>query len=485
MLAASNPPVGRAIGRYLLYMEIASGGMATVHLGRLVGPAGFARTVAVKCLHPAYTRDPSFVSMLLDEARLASRISHPNVVSVLDVVEVDGTVYLVMDYVHGESLGRLMRASPGQPLPVPIVVGVVVGMLLGLHAAHEATTESSTPLGIVHRDVSPQNVLVGADGVARVLDFGIAKAASRLQTTNEGQLKGKLRYMSPEQVRAEPVDRRSDIFAAAVVLWEALTGRRLFDGPEPAAVVRQIVDVQPEAPSRFAVHLPPSLDGIVLRGLAKRRDDRFSTARDMAAELQAAISPANALEIGEWVERISGDSLRRRASAVTAIERSRPAADETTAPLATPPALSIGETRDAPAAGGASEPARARRLGAVVAFGACCALGAWWLSGRSRTHAPGAESTATADQPLPSVAAVTAPAREPATSNERAGAAPEADPTGSRGAAAGPAGTARAPTARPRAAPTVASSAPARQRPECTPAYTLVNGIKRFKPECL
>src|ERR1019366_2190828 len=215
----------RTIGRYIVYGEIASGGMATVHFGRLTGVAGFARSVAIKRLHPQYARDPDFVKMFLDEARLAARITHPNVVATLDVVSEGEDLLLVMDYVRGVSLSqlsRIMRAR-GERIPPLIVSGVIAGVLHGLHAAHEAKSETGQRLDIVHRDVSPQNCLVGTDGVARVLDFGVAKAAGRLQTTRDGQLKGKLSYMAPEQIHGATVTRRTDIYAASVVLWETLT----------------------------------------------------------------------------------------------------------------------------------------------------------------------------------------------------------------------------------------------------------------------
>ncbi|MCW5837256.1 MAG: serine/threonine protein kinase, partial [Labilithrix sp.] len=223
------------VGRYALGAPIARGGMATLHLGRLVGSAGFARTVAIKRLHRHLCADPSFLDAFADEARLAARIRHPNVVPTLDVVSTEasaaapGELLLVMEYVDGESLSALARQAKA-PLPPPIVVAIVSEMLHGLHSAHEARSEDGQPLGIVHRDVSPQNVLVGADGVARLVDFGIARATGvrRGSSTGEGDLKGKLAYMAPEQIRREPVTRKTDIFAAGIVLWELLTGRRLF-----------------------------------------------------------------------------------------------------------------------------------------------------------------------------------------------------------------------------------------------------------------
>src|ERR1700709_2034653 len=188
----------RVVGRYALYGAIAAGGMATVHLGRLLGPVGFSRTVAIKRLHAQFASDPEFVSMFLDEARLAARIRHPHVVPTLDVVALSGELFLVMDYVHGVSLSKLLREVNMKhiPMPIDIVASVLVGALRGLHAAQSAVSERGLPLGIVHRDVSPQNVIVGSDGLARVLDFGVAKASWRIQTTRDGQVKGKLSYMA-------------------------------------------------------------------------------------------------------------------------------------------------------------------------------------------------------------------------------------------------------------------------------------------------
>jgi serine/threonine-protein kinase len=319
--ASASPP--RIVGRYVLYGEIASGGMASVHFGRLVGPAGFARPVAIKRLHAQFARDPDFVKMFLDEARLAARIAHPNVVPTLDVVSVDDEVFLVMEYVRGVTLAQLARtlrhqAERIQPL---IALGVVSGMLQGLHAAHEAKNDMGERLDLVHRDVSPQNALVGTDGITRLLDFGVAKAAGRLQTTRDGQLKGKLAYMAPEQVRGEPLTRRTDIYAASVVLWEVLTGKRLFYANNEANVLAKVLSAEVPAPSSIVHKLPPSLDRIVLKGLERDPAKRYATAREMAAELDARVGIASPTEIGDWVERTAGEELHARAMRIAQIER--------------------------------------------------------------------------------------------------------------------------------------------------------------------
>jgi eukaryotic-like serine/threonine-protein kinase len=323
----------RIVGRYGIYQPIAAGGMATVHYGRLLGPVGFSRTVAIKRLHAQFAQDPEFVSMFLDEARLAARIRHPNVVPTLDVVAADGELFLVMEYVAGESLARLVRMVVGKSalVPTPIVVAIMCGVLRGLHAAHEATNERGEPLGIVHRDVSPQNVLVGIDGQARVLDFGVAKATGRIHTTRDGKLKGKLAYMAPEQLRGKTLDRRTDVFAASIVLWEALTGTRLFHGESEGEVLTRVLEgdvvppssvVSPERATPETLAALRAIDDIVLRGLARRPDDRYESARDMAVALDRAATSAKISDISEWVECLAKDVLASRAQQIADIESS-------------------------------------------------------------------------------------------------------------------------------------------------------------------
>ena len=317
--------------------------MATVHYGRLSGPVGFSRTVAIKRLHPQFAKDPEFVSMFLDEARLAARIRHPNVVQTLDVVALEGELFLVMDYVQGESLARLLRAShkKKQPLPLSVVSGIVCGALHGLHAAHEATNEQGEPLDIVHRDVSPQNVLVGADGVPRVLDFGVAKAVGGIHTTREGQVKGKLAYMAPEQLRSGTVDRRSDVFAAGIVLWEALTLRRLFTGESEGAVITNVLEQTIKAPSTIVGELPEALDAVVMRALDRDRSGRFESARQMALALEASVPIASPTRVADWVDGLAGEILAQRAQSVMRIE-----AESNSASLPRLPGVS-GETTPA------------------------------------------------------------------------------------------------------------------------------------------
>jgi eukaryotic-like serine/threonine-protein kinase len=338
-MGAAADESGRVVGRYVVFDEIAAGGMASVHLGRLMGAVGFSRTVAIKRLHPHLARDAEFSSMFLDEARLAARVRHPNVVAVLDVVHDAGELLLVMDYVQGESLSRLAKAMRPGGIPPRLAVTVLTGVLHGLHAAHEATTEQGEALHIVHRDVSPQNVIVGVDGVARVFDFGVAKASHRVQTTQDGSVKGKISYMAPEQLLSEQVDRRADIYSAAVVLWEAITGERLFEGDNQGRVIRKILDEPVPWPSSIMPGLPKALDLAVMRGLERDVANRWQTARDFAAALEQCSPAASATQLGEWVESIGGSALGDRAQRVKDIEmRSDIFPPRDTAPTIAPPA---------------------------------------------------------------------------------------------------------------------------------------------------
>ncbi len=327
MPGAHHPVTGEGptivAGRYAIYDAVASGGMATVHVGRLLGSAGFLRTVAIKRLHQQFANNRDFAAMFLDEARLAARVQHPNVVQTLDVVVEGGELLLVMEYVRGVSLSQLTRTARDQQvrLPPPVVVAILSGVLRGLHAAHEATDEKGAPLDIVHRDVSPQNVLVGVDGTARVLDFGIAKAAGRLHETREGEIKGKLLYMAPEQLAAEPLSRVTDVYAAGIVLFETLTSVRMFAGEQEAAAITKILKSELRMPSSIAPELAP-FDAIVRRAAAAAPDDRYPTAHDMACDLERIVTPASPREVAEWVMRLGGHVLDERAKMVAHVERS-------------------------------------------------------------------------------------------------------------------------------------------------------------------
>jgi serine/threonine protein kinase len=324
----------RKVGQYALFVgEIASGGMATLHIGRRLGEAGFVRTVAIKRLRGNFASDPRFVAMFIDEARIAARIRHPNVTATVDVFRHEDELCLVLEYVHGESLKALLRAEieRGGRVAPRIAASVLCGALYGLHSAHEAKSEQGTPLGIVHRDISPQNILVGADGIARVVDFGIAKAAGRMETTEAGQIKGKFAYMAPEQLDGDmPVDRRTDVFSAGIVLWEALTGRRLFYGPTDRGIIENVKAKRVPALRGIARDVSPELEQVVLRGLLRDPEKRFQTAREFALAIEESVEggPATAPIVGEWVEQLAKDRLDMLDGYLSAIEGAVPSDED-------------------------------------------------------------------------------------------------------------------------------------------------------------
>jgi eukaryotic-like serine/threonine-protein kinase len=326
-MADEGAPARLRAGRYELFARIAAGGMATVHFGLLRGDQGFSRVVAIKRMLPQLSRDPMFVTMFRDEAMVASRIKHPNVVPVVDVVAEGSEAWLVMEYVRGVALSTLLQRTVerGERVPVPVAVSIASGLLSGLHAAHEARGPDGKSLGIVHRDVSPQNVLVDADGTARVVDFGIAKAQSKLHVTTEGELKGKVNYMAPEQFGGGRVDRRTDVFAAANVLWSMLAGRMLYGSEDPSQTVNNILRARPPSLRAEREDVSLELEKAIERGLAKKPDARYPTARAFVEAIEAVVSlPASARSVGSWVERLAGDVLTSHDREVERVERGDP-----------------------------------------------------------------------------------------------------------------------------------------------------------------
>jgi serine/threonine protein kinase len=299
--------------------------MATVYLGRDLKATGARSTVAIKRLLPALAKDPEFVATLVDEGRVVSHIVHPNVVAVREVVTQDAELFLVLEYVHGEPLSSLWKglAVAGQRIPVPIACALMRDLLSGLHAAHEARDEAGRPLGIVHRDVSPHNVLVGVDGRAHLLDFGLAKAAGRMQSTGNGSVKGKLAYMAPEQLRGGLVTRRSDLYAASVVLWEMLTGERLFGAKNEGAIIADRMTKVLEPPSTVVPTLSPELDAIVMRSLATDPTERHATAEEMAVALVRATRLDAPPSIADWLTSLSLPELAHRTKLLARMDGAR------------------------------------------------------------------------------------------------------------------------------------------------------------------
>jgi serine/threonine-protein kinase len=452
-------PKPLVIGRFVLFDEFASGGAGTVHFGRMVGPGGFARTVAIKRLHPQFAKDPEFVSMFLDEARLAACIRDLHVVPTLDVVATAGELLLVMEYVNGVPLSHLVRAlrADAASLPIGTAVGIMIDALLGLHAAHEAKSAQGEPLEVVHRDVSPQNILVGVDGVARVADFGIAMAVGRLHLTREGQVKGKPGYMAPEQIRGRSVDRRTDVYAASVVLWELLTGQRLFLADSAVGAMNQVFEKLPPNPSDVRPEVPKSLDRIVLRGLAQDPAERFASARELVDALEAVVEATPARRTGELVKRLAAKLLAERAERIVEIESS--AHDLTRAPPEPPPE---------PSARPPSEDASRTRRRALLALPlAASLLGLGWLALHFTTRTRHGAALETDASPEDAALVLDTPS-PPAAAPEAASALSLPPASATRGAS-----RSRRPS----------STKP--PPPSCTPPYTIdADGTRHWKDGC-
>ncbi|WP_328701128.1 serine/threonine protein kinase [Corallococcus silvisoli] len=274
-------------GRYELLRKLATGGMGAVYLARQKGPVGFQKLLVVKRLLPHLSEDDEFLQMFLDEARIAALLNHPNIAQIYEMGDVDGQYYIAMEYVHGEPLGSLVPRASAHPggFPLGLRCRIIAEAAAGLDAAHNARSPSGRKLSLIHRDVSPQNVLVGFNGGVKLIDFGVAKAQGKLSQTVVGTIKGKHAYMSPEQARGEPLDARSDVFGLGTVFYELLTGGRLFKRETEMATLKAVVGFKIVPPSEAVPGIPKSLDPIVFKALARKRDDRFST----AGELQLAL----------------------------------------------------------------------------------------------------------------------------------------------------------------------------------------------------
>ncbi len=290
-------PAGEPFGRYHLLDTIAVGGMAEVLLARSASLGGVSRTCVIKRILPQYSRDLQFVSMFIDEARITIALDHPNIVRLFDFGQHEGTYFMAMEYVDGTDLAALMRAHlrAGRALPVEVAVFLAREVLAGLHHAHLLLDHDGRPLGIVHRDVSPQNVLISAAGEVKLTDFGIAAARNKLTQTTSGTVLGKAAYMAPEQACGDKVDFRADLWSVGVVLYEALVGDRLFAAENPLATVQRVMGATVEAPSLRRPELPTALDDVVLRALHRKRDDRFGSAREMGDALTTFLA-ANPVE---------------------------------------------------------------------------------------------------------------------------------------------------------------------------------------------
>ena len=334
-VSPSQPPSspltpGYFLDRYELLCPLADGGMASVWVARLRGKHGFEKLLAIKTILPHLASDERFQEMFLDEARIASRIEHTNVAQIVDLGEQHDITYLVMEWVDGDSLSRLYRSLKKQNLTLPphILLRIVADVCGGLHAAHELRDDKGALLGVVHRDVSPQNILASTRGVAKLIDFGIAKAAGRLGgETSAGLMKGKIHYMAPEQALGIDVDRRADIFAVGALLYHYLSGSPPFDGPNQLAILNRLNSKQPPMPLPSSVH--PTVAAIIKRCLAHSRDERFATAAELQAALESAMIESRLTCTQAQVADFVGEhGASRTASRKEAIELALSAAAE-------------------------------------------------------------------------------------------------------------------------------------------------------------
>ncbi|MEZ4438884.1 MAG: serine/threonine-protein kinase [Polyangiaceae bacterium] len=391
----------RRLGRCELFDPIARGGMASLHLGRWLGSGGFRKIVAIKALHPQHAKDDDFVKMFLDEARVVARIRHPNVVPILDLWQEDGELFIVMDFVEGVTLAQALAELRLRKvrMPVSVIKRVMVGVLQGLHAAHEATDERGRPLEVIHRDVSPDNVLIGTDGHAHVIDFGIAKATGRYSHTASGVIKGKLAYLAPEQLREQPLSRRTDVYGASVVMWQALTGTKLFQGRNAGETALDILERLVPRPGEVAEGIDASLDEIVMRGLDRDADLRWESAAAMAEAIEAEGGLASYRAVGEWLRGVAGprlDELRALIARIEAapISEAEPARRMTRTSLADAPVpvwptseAELSRTQLTGEGGGAREVGSGwRRAAFVAAAGAGLVLAGLLVAQRSAPY---------------------------------------------------------------------------------------------------
>ncbi len=377
----------RALGKYVLVQKLAEGGMAEIFLAKQIGVEGFERNVVIKRMLSHLSRQPEFVDMFLDEARLASRLTHPNIIPIYDLGLADDSYYICMEYLPGEDLAWILRQARARDQQLPIDVGVrlIIDAARGLHYAHEFADEAGRPLQVVHRDVSPGNIYLGYEGEVKVLDFGIAKAESRVTSTNVGTIKGKALYMSPEQSRADPIDRRADVYSLGVTLYEVLTVSRPFGRDSAQGIVDAVLRGDFEPPRARRPELPVELEAIVLRAMAHDPAERFSTAGEMAEELEKILestTPTGAGVIGRFLRDFCGEeqvAKKTRIPSLQSLERAQGGAATSVGGEKTPVAQSPSQ----------SQSRRRRRVwAAALSLLLAIAVGVGWLLQRSPAPIP-------------------------------------------------------------------------------------------------
>jgi serine/threonine-protein kinase len=327
--APADEALPRQFGKYTLLRKLAAGGMAELFLALQRSVAGFEKLIVIKRILPAMNQDRAFIEMLLHEARIAATLSHPNIVQIFDVGQIDGTFFIAMEHIHGEDIRAIVRAMKRKGVtefPLEHAISLVLGVCAGLAYAHDRRDLDGKTLDIVHRDISPQNIVVTFTGDVKVVDFGIAKSGTQVEDTKGGQLKGKVPYMSPEQANGEPdIDWRSDIFAAGVVLFELTTGKRLFKGPTELETLKMICEREYPRPSDVRPDYPPALEAIVVKALAKSRDDRYQSAREMQGDLEAFVReeriPCSQVALTAWMQSLFDDKIAQQKEALQDVKQ--------------------------------------------------------------------------------------------------------------------------------------------------------------------
>jgi serine/threonine protein kinase len=312
-------------GKYTLVDRIAVGGMAEIFLARQAGLEGFEKTIVIKRIRPHLTKQTNFVKMFLNEAKLAAQLNHPNIVQIYDLGKIGENYFIAMEYIFGRDMRRIIPKADQMGIPFPMVYALKIASSVceGLYYAHQKADLYGNPLNIVHRDVTPENIFVSFDGTVKMLDFGIAKAANQIEQTRAGEIKGKLSYMSPEQCLGKPLDCRSDIFSLGVVLYEWITGFKLFTGDSEVAVLKSITEGKIYAPSYFKADIPEQVESILMRSLEKDREKRYQTAWDMQYDIDQFLSqyeftPSN-IHLSNFLKQLFNDELEEEKARLAAV----------------------------------------------------------------------------------------------------------------------------------------------------------------------
>jgi len=410
--------VGSRIGKFEIINRIAAGGMAELYVARTRAAHGFEKVVALKRIFPHFLEDEDFVEMFLHEARLAARLHHPNIAQVYEIGDDDGVYFFTMEYVLGQDLRRIIRAvrKGGGWLTLDQIITIVTQTAAGLHYAHEREGPGGKPLGIVHRDISPSNLLVSYDGGVKLVDFGIARAASRRQVTQAGTLKGKIPYMSPEQCRGEPLDRRSDIYSLGIILWELALCRQLWAGAADFSLVKRIATEDAPAPTAFLPNFPKDLEAIIMRALAHDRDERYATAQEFQVDLEEFARERklalSSIGLGQFMQGLFADAIAEQKAALVEARAGKrtlfPSFESSDATAQAPidnstTLVSSGELNLDGRERGGSRVMTALAVGVGALVLVAVGLGGWWfVEGRHR-------------QPVAGVAEAEGPTRAAAT----------------------------------------------------------------------